>query len=173
VPTRRIPNPLDGEQPLKAETKRDPMAKERAALSASSQQPSDAQVLDDSLLDNETAASGSERAADPADSGPEGRFSDCERRINAGDYLGARNLYRVMLRKDPDDAAAKAGVELSEGLKALAEGDRLEAAQRFEVVLDLDPSNERAARELAEMRRHATNQRKGLLTRLLGQRDKK
>jgi hypothetical protein len=38
-------------------------------------------------------------------------------------------------------------------------------------VLELDPSNERAARELAEMRRIATNDRKGLLARLLGKKE--
>jgi Tfp pilus assembly protein PilF len=65
----------------------------------------------------------------------------------------------------------KAGIELAEGMRALAQRDRLEAAQRFELVLELDPSNERAARELAEMRRQATNERKGLLTRLLGKKE--
>jgi hypothetical protein len=35
-------------------------------------------------------------------------------------------------------------------------------------VLEFDPTNERAARELAEMRRQATADRKGLLSRLLG-----
>ena len=49
--------------------------------------------------------------------------------------------------------------------------DRLEAAQRFEAALEIDPSNERAARELAEMRRQATNERKGLLSRLMGKKE--
>ncbi|MEZ4368237.1 MAG: hypothetical protein R2939_18460 [Kofleriaceae bacterium] len=56
-------------------------------------------------------------------------------------------------------------------MKAMAARDRMEAAQRFEAVLEIDPSNERAARELAEMRRQATNERKGLLTKLLGKKD--
>ena len=58
-----------------------------------------------------------------------------------------------------------------EGLRALAARDRLEAAQRFEAALEIDPSNERAARELAEMRRQATNERKGLLSRLMGKKE--
>ena len=49
--------------------------------------------------------------------------------------------------------------------------DRLEAAQRFEAALEIDPSNERAARELADMRRQATNERKGLLSRLMGKKE--
>ena len=130
-------------------------------------EPSAAQVLDDSLLESQ-----SDRASAKPPAGSPNRFVEARRRIDAGDYLGARNLFRVLIKRDPEDNEAKAGVELSEGLKALAEGDRMEAAQKFEMVLELDPSNERAARELAEMRRRATNQRKGLLTRLLGQRDK-
>jgi hypothetical protein len=53
----------------------------------------------------------------------------------------------------------------------LNQRDRLEAAQRFEAALEIDPSNERAARELAEMRRQATNERKGLLSRLMGKKE--
>ncbi len=38
-------------------------------------------------------------------------------------------------------------------------------------ALEIDPSNEHAARELADMRRQATNERKGLLTRLMGKKE--
>jgi DnaJ-domain-containing protein 1 len=79
--------------------------------------------------------------------------------------------YRNLAKKHPQDRAVRAGIELCEGLKALNERDRLEAAQRFEQALELDPSNERAARELAEMRRQATNERKGLLSRLMGKKE--
>ncbi len=65
----------------------------------------------------------------------------------------------------------RAGLELCEGFRALAARDRLEAAQKFEAVLEIDPSNERAARQLAEMRRQATNERKGLLSRLMGKKE--
>jgi Tfp pilus assembly protein PilF len=76
-----------------------------------------------------------------------------------------------MAKINSQDRVARAGIELCEGLRALANKDRLEAAQRFESVLEIDPSNERAARELAEMRRMATNERKGLLTKLMNKKD--
>jgi hypothetical protein len=79
--------------------------------------------------------------------------------------------YRVLTKKHPTDKSVRAGIELVEGLKALAVRDRMEAAQRFEAALELDPSNERAARELADMRRQATNERKGLLSRLMGKKE--
>jgi hypothetical protein len=79
--------------------------------------------------------------------------------------------YRVLAKRQPNERAYRAGIELCEGLRALAQRDRLEAAQRFEAALELDPSNERAARELADMRRQATNERKGLLSRLMGKKE--
>ena len=79
--------------------------------------------------------------------------------------------YRMLARRHTHDRNVRAGVELCEGLLALAARDRLEAAQRFETALEIDPSNERAARELAEMRRQATNERKGLLSRLMGKKE--
>lgn len=83
----------------------------------------------------------------------------------------ALERYRLLSRKYPGQRAYRAGIELCEGLRALDGRDRLEAAQRFEAALELDPSNERAARELAEMRRQATNERKGLLSRLMGKKE--
>jgi len=80
-------------------------------------------------------------------------------------------LCKIAAKKNPSDRAARAGVEVAEGLRAMAQRDRLEAAQRFESALEIDPSNERAARELADMRRQATNERKGLLTRLMGKKE--
>jgi curved DNA-binding protein CbpA len=91
--------------------------------------------------------------------------------IDAGKLDEALAGYRTMAKKFPNDKAFRAGVELVEGLKALTQRDRLEAAQRFEAALEIDPSNERAARELADMRRQATNERKGLLTRLMGKKE--
>ncbi len=79
--------------------------------------------------------------------------------------------FRVLAKKQPHDKGIRAGIELCEGMRALAARDRMEAAQRFEAALELDPSNERAARELADMRRHATNERKGLLSRLMGKKE--
>jgi hypothetical protein len=79
--------------------------------------------------------------------------------------------YRMLARRHAHDRNVRAGVELCEGLLAIAARDRLEAAQRFETALEIDPSNERAARELAEMRRQATHERKGLLSRLMGKKE--
>nr|MBA3819634.1 hypothetical protein [Deltaproteobacteria bacterium] len=79
--------------------------------------------------------------------------------------------YKLLARQHPADRTLRAGIELCEGLAALAQRDRMEAAQRFESALEIDPSNERAARELADMRRQATNERKGLLSRLMGKKE--
>ena len=79
--------------------------------------------------------------------------------------------WQALAKRYPTDRNVRAGLELAMGYKALASRDRLEAAQRFEAVLEIDPSNERAARELADMRRQATNERKGLLTRLMGKKE--
>ena len=94
-----------------------------------------------------------------------------EQLIDEGKLEEALASYRALAKKNPQDRAARGGIELVEGLKASAARDRLEAAQRFEAALELDPSNERAARELADMRRHATNERKGLLSRLMGKKE--
>jgi hypothetical protein len=91
--------------------------------------------------------------------------------IEEGKFEEALAGYRVLVKKHPQDRSCRAGIELCEGLKAFAQRDRLEAAQRFEAALELDPSNERAARELADMRRQATNERKGLLSRLMGKKE--
>lgn len=94
-----------------------------------------------------------------------------EELIDAGKLDEAVAAYKVMAKKHPADRSFRAGVELCEGLRALTQRDRMEAAQRFEAALEIDPSNERAARELADMRRQATNERKGLLTRLMGKKE--
>jgi tetratricopeptide (TPR) repeat protein len=91
--------------------------------------------------------------------------------LDAGRYDEALAVFKIYARKHPGDRTARAGIELAEGLRALAQRDRLEAAQRFEAVLELDPTNERAARELADMRRMATNERRGLLSRLMGKKE--
>ncbi len=91
--------------------------------------------------------------------------------IDAGKFEEALAAFRILAKKHPSERVYRAGVELCEGLRSMANRDRLEAAQRFEAALEIDPSNERAARELAEMRRHATNERKGLLSRLMGKKE--
>jgi thioredoxin-like negative regulator of GroEL len=97
--------------------------------------------------------------------------SALEELLDQGRLDEASTGYKLMAKKHPNDRNVRAGVELCEGLRALAGRDRLEAAQRFEAALEIDPSNERAARELAEMRRQATNERKGLLSRLMGKKE--
>jgi tetratricopeptide (TPR) repeat protein len=97
--------------------------------------------------------------------------SAVESLIDLGKLDDAVAAYKLLAKKHPHDRYVRAGVELCEGLRALADRDRLEAAQRFEAALEIDPSNERAARELAEMRRQATNERKGLLSRLMGKKE--
>ena len=97
--------------------------------------------------------------------------SAVEALVDQGKVEEALAQYRSLAKKHPQDRGLRAGIELCEGLKATAQRDRLEAAQRFEAALELDPSNERAARELAEMRRQATNERKGLLSRLMGKKE--
>jgi hypothetical protein len=97
--------------------------------------------------------------------------STLEYLVEDGKHEEALAGYRSLLKKHPQDRSVRAGIELCEGLKALVARDRLEAAQRFESALEIDPSNERAARELADMRRQATNERKGLLSRLMGKKE--
>ncbi len=87
--------------------------------------------------------------------------------LDSGHYEQALKILKTEAHKDPNNITALAGVELAEGRLALASGNRMEAAERFEAALDIDPSNERAAHEIADMRRHATSQRRGLLAKLM------
>jgi DnaJ-domain-containing protein 1 len=91
--------------------------------------------------------------------------------IDQGRLDEALSGYRLLGKRHPHDRNARAGVELCEGLLALTARDRPGAAHRFESALEVDPSNERAARALAEMRRQATHERKGLLSRLMGKQE--
>ncbi len=97
--------------------------------------------------------------------------SGVEALIDQGKYDEALLACRDLVKRHPHDRWFRAGIELCEGMRALANRDRLEAAQRFESALEIDPSNERAAQELADMRRQATNERKGLLSRLMGKKE--
>jgi hypothetical protein len=125
-----------------------------------------------------TAADGADQAAqataaDPTELGMASapQFAEAIELIAAGKFSQAATVYRVARRRDHDDVAARVGLELCEGLKALANRDKLEAAQRFEAALELDPDNRRAASELAEIRRQAAQQRKENLLRLRDQID--
>jgi len=116
-------------------------------------------------------AVGSGSSAIPTATAAELEHGALEAMLDAGRFDEALSAYRVLSKRHPQDRTLRAGIELCEGLAALAQRDRLEAAQRFEAALEIDPSNERAARELAEMRRQATNERKGLLSRLMGKKE--
>ena len=91
--------------------------------------------------------------------------------LDRGQFKEAIILLKIAAKRWPGESSMRVGLELAEGLRALAARDRLEAAQRFEAVLEMDPENERAARELAEMRRLATEERKNMMARLLKQKD--
>lgn len=70
--------------------------------------------------------------------------------------------------RDPGNReAARIGVDLASGLRALALGDRLGAVERFAAVLERDPDNELAARELAMLRRAHSTERQSQLARLM------
>ena len=105
----------------------------------------------------------------PHDESPEGELARGYQLLEADRPGEARDIFKLASVRNPDDPRARIGLELSEGLIALGERDRLEAAQRFELVLELDPNNDQAARMLAEMRRQATAERKDHMARLLGQ----
>jgi tetratricopeptide (TPR) repeat protein len=98
-------------------------------------------------------------------------YAHLEQLLDAEAYDEALATFKSLAKRAPGDRQIRAGIELCEGFRALLARDRLEAAQKFEAVLEIDPSNERAARQLAEMRRQATNERKGLLSRLMGKKE--
>nr|HEX4313056.1 DnaJ domain-containing protein [Kofleriaceae bacterium] len=114
------------------------------------------------VLHQQPAATAAAESGDP---------SGLDALLDAGKFEEAIASYKLLAKKHPTERGYRAGLELVEGLRALAQRDRMEAAQRFEAALEIDPSNERAARELAEMRRQATNERKGLLSRLMGKKE--
>ncbi len=116
------------------------------------------------------------RSSAPAMTSPghavtEAELEHIERLLDEDAYDEAFASYKSLAKRAPTDRHVRAGLELCEGLMALAAKERLEAAQHFETVLEIDPSNERAARQLADMRRQATNERRGLLSRLMGKKE--
>ncbi len=118
------------------------------------------------------AGAGGASAAPPRESQPlvSPFFARGETMLEAGHYDDAFQAFDAAARSNPGDRAARVGRELARGFQKLAEGDRIAAAQCFEAALEIDPMNERAARELSAMRRAATDARRGLLGKLLGKR---
>lgn len=79
----------------------------------------------------------------------------------------AQAIYEETIRENPTHRAARAGRELVHGLRKSAAGEREAALRHFEAALEIEPWSERAARELAALRRAATERGKGLLSKLL------
>ncbi len=132
--------------------------------------PPPSQLSCDELFDRQPAAA-PPPPIEVDTSRPSGELDRADQLLEADRVDEALSIYMLASRRNPGDLRARAGVELCEGLRALAQRDRLEAAQRFEMALELAPENERAAHELSEMRRQATQDRKGLLARLLGKKE--
>jgi hypothetical protein len=111
------------------------------------------------------------RAATPAVSIDESAALDEARRlVDADNFERAVPIYDVIVRKNPHNRVASAGRELCEGLRLLP-GDPLAAAERIEAAVELDPTNERAARELVAVRRAVSELRQKFLAKLLGRED--
>src|SRR5262245_54483136 len=97
-------------------------------------------------------------------------LAEGKRLVEANDFDRAAAVYDVVARKNPQNRAARSGRELCDGMRLLP-GDPLAAAERIEAAVDLDPTNERAARELQAVRRTVSEMRKKFLGKLLGRED--
>jgi len=97
-------------------------------------------------------------------------LAEAKRLMEANDFDRAASVYDVVSRKNPQNRLARSGRELCDGMRLLA-GDPLAAAERIEAAVDLDPTNERAARELQAVRRTVSEMRKKFLGKLLGRED--
>jgi len=96
------------------------------------------------------------------------RLAQAEELVDAGRLDDALAVYQRFLAENVGHRTARAGLELVLGLRCLAAGDREKAALHFEAALEIEPWSDRAARELAQLRRAATERGKGLLSRILG-----
>jgi DnaJ-domain-containing protein 1 len=131
--------------------------------------PRPAQRLSASELFDDMDGTGAPAAAPPPVTLAETEASaEGERLLQAGRHDEALAAYEAILRATPGNRVARVGRELARGLKLAAAGDGLTAAPYFETVLEIDPLNEVASRELGAIRRAATDSRKGLLSKLLG-----
>ncbi len=107
-------------------------------------------------------------ASRPLESDVVAAARESDRLLQAGHHDQAVVGFEGVLARDPQNRGARIGRLLALGLKQLAAGDRALAAPYFESVLEIDPRHERAGRELATIRRSATENRRGLLAKLLG-----
>ncbi|GAB4523441.1 MAG: hypothetical protein Tsb0020_41790 [Haliangiales bacterium] len=147
-----------------------------AAEPAASDAP--AGILDEDPLASDDLAPAAEPEPPPEQAGDpalglagDARFAEAFPLIEAGQYKEAASVYKAAKRRDPGDTGARVGLELSEGLRFMAVRDRLEAGQRFEAVLEMDPDNDRAKAELAEIRRQVAEERQKVLSRLREQQE--
>jgi hypothetical protein len=98
----------------------------------------------------------------------EPQLVEADRLLEIGRLDEAFAAYEDLLRANPTNRAARAGRELVHGMRKSAARDREGAAHHFELALEIEPGSDRAARELATLRRAATERGKGLLSKLLG-----
>jgi tetratricopeptide (TPR) repeat protein len=130
--------------------------------------PGNAPLNPDSLFGDAEVPAGPAPGSTPVSAAASPFVARGEQLLEAGRYQEAWQAFDAAARSQPLDRSARVGRELARGFEKLADGDRLTAAQAFESALEIDPMNERAARELAAMRRAATDARRGLLGKLLG-----
>lgn len=97
---------------------------------------------------------------------PMDRFPEARALLDAGDHAGLVDFFVRAVQGNPGEVAARVGLDLALGVKALASGDRLEAVERLLMVLERQPDNELAARELAVLKRHASSLRQEHLSML-------
>ncbi len=174
-----------------ADFNQDPLAGLDEALAAPDPAPADAAddaepaasdapvgLLDEDPLAGDDLGPAGEPEPPPAQAGDpalglagDARFAEAFPLIEAGQYKEAASVYKAVKRRDPGDTGARVGLELSEGLRFMAVRDRLEAGQRFEAVLEMDPDNDRAKAELAEIRRQVAEERQKVLSRLREQQE--
>lgn len=108
-----------------------------------------------------------EEAAAPDERDPLAMFPDAVELLSAERWGEAVEFFYRAAQGQRGREAARIGIELASGLRALAAGDRLEAAERFALVLERHPQNDVAARELASLRREVSTQRQSHLARLM------
>jgi hypothetical protein len=130
-------------------------------------QPAGGSRLDADFLFGDLGAAPAARVAEPI--GLEApRGVEAEVLVAAGRIVEAGALFDQTSTEEPTHRGARAGRELGLGMKKLADGEREAAVRHLETALELEPWSDRAARELAALRRAATERGKGLLSKLLG-----
>lgn len=102
----------------------------------------------------------------PPEADPLVSFPAARELIEGERFDEAIELFYAAAREHPDQPSPRTGIDLAAGLRAIAKGDRVEAADRLQKVLDNHPDNVQAARALAELRQAASRQRELHLLKL-------